>query len=774
MNLNFSLRIKIFTLAVFIIISGQIIYAQINVEDFQDSYLKSMQKKMSKMGEFLQNDVEYIINLGIPITKLIRVEDTLQETLYAAPELEFIEITDLDKYVLYYADHQSIGRVEPNTRLSRTIDAQNNKQAKEISGLDPINLDITVPIFSTHKKKQVGYIKMRISPQLVVKKSREILLDQITVILVSLLVTFEFLSFFIAYTISDPLHRVADKLNQAIKEKSLLETEQFLFMKELTLLIKNFNFFNKKMQQYLRPFTFLQQHHQQIYTYQKTCREQTHDLGNLIEDKLNKLHTTSLPSKNSYQLLQQRVNLIAPEKDKVLANLDMLHKQLLALQQKIEDLLSHISPTMFSLTPAELNAIPSKTPEEVLPYAYIRPLVFLICMATGFSLSFFPMFVNTLYVPFFGLSKEMVLGLPISVFMLFFALSMLFTGNWAQSQGWKKPLLIGVTIHATGLIFTAYASQISELLFYRAFTAVGFGIILMACQQYIIDNTKMNERVVGMAAFIAALVGGEIVGTVIGGMLAGRIGYSNVFLLAASFSIIGFIYILIVFKNVPFHCIKIGHKNPALTLKVVLAPFRSFEFFSIIFLQAIPAKIAYVGFLTYFVPLYLSNINILQSDIGRVLMGYGLMMVFVGPIFSRLFSQPVLRKYLVFVGGTLTGLSMLILMEYNGFWAVLFIVVGLGMGQALSVSAQASYVYDIDIVRKMGAGTGMGVFRFWERIGNVMGPLLMSSLIVSVGFESAVVILGWLTLILTTLYLITIFIHKKTPQAVSSFFSNRC
>jgi hypothetical protein len=76
------------------------------------------------LGSFLKSDVEFVLNLNIPLTKLIKLKNTLKEILVATPELEFIEITDLKGYVLYYADHQSMGRVEPGTRRPKKFNEQ--------------------------------------------------------------------------------------------------------------------------------------------------------------------------------------------------------------------------------------------------------------------------------------------------------------------------------------------------------------------------------------------------------------------------------------------------------------------------------------------------------------------------------------------------------------------------------------------------------------------------------------------------------------------------
>jgi len=208
MNLKFSLRIKIFLIAVLVVVSGQIIYSKKNVDSFQASYLETLREKSEKLGNFLKKDVEYILNLNIPITKLIKLENSLRDILQAFPELKYIEITDLDGFQLYYADHSSIGRIAAGTKKSEGLNEKAIKELKQ-AGITQNEVDVIIPVLYLKKQKHVGNITLRLSPDSFIVQSRQILWDMITVILTSLLITFEFLSFFVSFTIADPLEQVS-------------------------------------------------------------------------------------------------------------------------------------------------------------------------------------------------------------------------------------------------------------------------------------------------------------------------------------------------------------------------------------------------------------------------------------------------------------------------------------------------------------------------------------------------------------------------------------
>ena len=163
----------------------------------------------------------------------------------------------------------------------------------------------------------------------------------------------------------------------------------------------------------------------------------------------------------------------------------------------------------------------------------VRLPLFLIIFAESLSLSFFPLYVNSLFTPLAGISREVVIGLPISIFMLFWALSLPVAGAWSDRKGRHIPFLVGACITTLGLILTAYAQSILDLLVWRSLTAVGYGIVYITCQGYITDTTTPQNRTQGMAMFLSGFFAGSLSGSAIGGILADRIGFRSTFLVSA-------------------------------------------------------------------------------------------------------------------------------------------------------------------------------------------------------------------------------------------------
>ena len=98
---------------------------------------------------------------------------------------------------------------------------------------------------------------------------------------------------------------------------------------------------------------------------------------------------------------------------------------------------------------------------------------------------------------------------------------------------------------------------------------------------------------------------------------------------------------------------------------------------------------------------------------------------------------------------------------FQGFGGILFIVMTMGVAHTFSISSQASFITETAFVKKIGAGAGMGIFRFWERTGNVVGPLLMGYLITVTGYERSIMIIGIISVLCSLLYLILIISGPK-------------
>lgn len=733
MKLNLSMRLKIFIISVIIIISGQIFYSYKNVKFFQESYIENLRYKSFKIGNFFKEDIEFILNYKIPITKLINLEKTIMETLEGVNELEFIEITDLKKRPLYYADHKKMEKITPGSKSSLFYDETeiNRIQSYNLSTEDT---DIIIPIYYSEKKEIVGHINMRLDPENIISKSNRILYDMITIIMTSLIVTFELLTFFVSYGMKRPVEDLELHMKESTVNLTPLPETKFLYFKDLRIIIDKFNLLILNYVKELNP----------VISMQNIFPEFSKSF-NKITDSQKKNLIEAQKSKQFLRYVDNRNILL----DKLLKNIS-----------KAEELLEKFKKRLNSF-----NGYPHAKQNELqtnpTTYTFIRPVIFLFLMADAFSISFLPLFVEELYKSSDLLPKEVVIAMPLSVFMLFLALTMPVAGRITDRIGWYKPLITGLLINITGLFLTSTATNITLLTLYRCITAVGYSLVFISCQKFIIDNTDIKNRAFGMAFFLAAFFGGDVCGTVIGGMLAERISYAQVFFLSGVFASLTGIVTLILLSNKKNDFTRKKSSEFSPFTKNLFKVLKDKEFLAILVLQAIPAKMVLVGVLYFSVPLYLKQLGVSQSNIARILISYSFIVFFIGPLISNFVTSRKKIKLSVFLGGLTTGLSLVFLNYFHTPYSVFIMVTMIGVGQSFSIAPQVTLISETNVIKKIGVGEGLGIFKLWERIGNVTAPLIMGFITSYFDYSTTMLLTGFLCLIFSILYFLTFYNSKE-------------
>ncbi|MDN3578978.1 MFS transporter [Chitinimonas viridis] len=381
---------------------------------------------------------------------------------------------------------------------------------------------------------------------------------------------------------------------------------------------------------------------------------------------------------------------------------------------------------------------------------FVRWPFFLLIFSDSLSLSFFPLYVEGFYSPAYGISRQVALGLPISIFMFAWAMAMPWAGLWCDRLGYRRAFAIGAGITTVGLLLTAVSQTLIDLVLWRSLTAVGYGLVFVTAQTYIANHTPPERRTKGMAMFLATFFAGSLSGAAIGGILADRLGHRPTFMLSAGLSLAAALFVLrflarrrmgaAVRKSLSWHDIKLllAHR-PFLVITV---------------LAAIPSKVALTGFLYYTAPLYLQALGNSQSAVGRVMMAYGLAIIAFSPLVAQMADKLGRHRWFVSIGGFAAAAAMFAIYFLDGTLGVALAILLLGVAHAIGVSPQLALISDYckDAVAEVGQATATGIFRLIERLGNVLGPIIAGALIATYDFKGAFYGIGILTLVTSTVF----------------------
>lgn len=377
---------------------------------------------------------------------------------------------------------------------------------------------------------------------------------------------------------------------------------------------------------------------------------------------------------------------------------------------------------------------------------------FTFLFAFALPVSFVPLQMRELYVPLWNLPQNVVLGLPVSVEMLCALLSALAAGALADRHGWRRPFAAGVLITAFGLFACFQAATGNQFILARGLCGLGYGLSWMALQTFLFAHSTPTTRARGVSHFVAGLFSGHICGTALGAMLAERMGYAPVFLVGMLLAL-GFLAFLFRFmRSVPDRPAQ--HAPAALVRPRAVAGYLfDRNTFALIFCCVVPFSVCQVGLLFFATPLYLNQLGVEQADIGRVLMIYGLSVVYLAPQISKFVDRLERKKPFIVAGGLLGGLGLSLLFFDQGFAAVVGAVFLLGLASSIGSSAQTAYALKLRATQELGAGKAMAIQRAADKLGQMLGPLALGLLMSGVSIAQGIVVLGLGYMLLSVLFL---------------------
>lgn len=391
--------------------------------------------------------------------------------------------------------------------------------------------------------------------------------------------------------------------------------------------------------------------------------------------------------------------------------------------------------------------------EELPRHDYhMRGAVFLFIFASSLCYSFIPLYMDTIYHPLFGLSREMVLGIPLASEMLGGGLVLIPVGWWIDRRGWHHPFLLGCVFTCLGMVFSALAAGPLLFIAARTLTGVGYGMTWMSAQGFVLLKQDTKKRALAISNVVAGIYGGLICGNAIGALVAHRLGFRDVFFISAIllFLLPPFIFIFLRDRfEVPETVLQKDGDGQTGVLQLLTDPQALLMFLC----SLVPYSVIAVGLLYYVVPIYLSTLGVGQSDIGRVIMLFGLCMIFIAPRVSSFADRMEDKRIFVYAGGFLGSCSLLLFALSGSFSTVVLSVALFGLSVSISAASRNVIILALPVAVKLGSSRVMGVYRGVDKLGQTLGGIIPASLLAYMDIRSAMVVLGGVYMGLTLLLL---------------------
>jgi predicted MFS family arabinose efflux permease len=399
-------------------------------------------------------------------------------------------------------------------------------------------------------------------------------------------------------------------------------------------------------------------------------------------------------------------------------------------------------------------------------YGMMRPIAFLFLFGIDMSISFIPLHMQDLYIPFLGLSRDTIMGLPISAEFLFAGIGILISGGWLDRRGWHEPFIGGLLLASLGFVYSGLAPNVLHFIVSRGIVGLGYGLGLMAAKAFVINYSDNRTKTQGLANLLAGVFAGGICGGAAGAMLAEMIGFKMTFLCGSVILLFVIAYTIFSMRNVmtrPKPRLVENKSCPAQTSSPVstglgfshVGKFLSNRIvLSLIFFSGLPAAIAVVGFMNYFIPVHLNRVGVSQSTIGQVQMIYGICLIYLGPLISRYVDASRDKKRYVFLGLVLGSCSFLIFFVLDGLASAAVAVFLLGLSSSFVLASQIVYALKLKVTQELGQGKAIGLFGSTSRIGQMLGPVIFATLFAATNINKGITLFGVFYLLTALIFIL--------------------
>lgn len=391
--------------------------------------------------------------------------------------------------------------------------------------------------------------------------------------------------------------------------------------------------------------------------------------------------------------------------------------------------------------------------------AIVRPVMFGFLFALALPLSFLPIHARALLhdTGAGGRGVDFLMALPIAAEMACGLLTALLAGRLVDRRGWLFPVLAGLLVSAAGSGACALAGSLPTFILARGLVGLGYGLAWMGLQGFVVVRSPAAYRARNMAMAVAGLFAGHLSGAAVGAMLVEQLGAAAVFATGAALLIlpaIGVATLMWPYRHFPAGAAASGAAAPVVRSWTALRRLLATRDFGMLLLGCvIPFSIAQVGLLTYALPLYLEAYGGTTASVGRILMLYGLCVIYAGPAMARMADRSARRKNWIVGGGLIGSAGLLGLYFVHGIAPVAVAVVLLAFASCLAGGAQTAYMLGLEHVQSYGAGAATSVMRAADKFGQMLGPLAVGGLFASTGISAGLAATGALYLLATLAFM---------------------
>lgn len=333
-----------------------------------------------------------------------------------------------------------------------------------------------------------------------------------------------------------------------------------------------------------------------------------------------------------------------------------------------------------------------------------------------------------------------------TLYFVGFACSLLPVSRLVEQFDIRRVLAAGIVLSSLGCILLIYQNYLELVLFARFISGVGQATIFVSIQAYVLRFSEKTNKTQAAGIIVFCFNAGFISGAGIGALLADTLGVNGIFLLSTFVGGLMFLFCWVLPSMLPSATSNTSLKESFnVMLNGCTSLMRIPSFMRTMVLVGIPTKMVLTGVVFFAVPFLLSDKGIEKESIGQVLMSYAFAVLFVSGKVSPMIDRIGSTKWALCLGNVVGALALALLgfvfvIEDTTYAVIVATVAMLVMGIShgfINAPVVTHVVSTTSNHANNDANLVATTYRFLERLGHVMGAIIVGQLLVLLGEKSA-------------------------------------
>lgn len=404
------------------------------------------------------------------------------------------------------------------------------------------------------------------------------------------------------------------------------------------------------------------------------------------------------------------------------------------------------------------------TPKEqwdITQQLSIRGMVFLSYMTDSMQDAFIAILCSKLYTDSLPISRELAIALPMSLQLMMAAVFSMLGGRLSGKLGVKRTMQLGLFSQMMGFLICMLVPGYMGILMGKVLIGIGLGIVYVTANTMASMGSTDAHVEAGFADVSAGVLSGVTIGVGLGSIILSLADYRMVYLIGAVFMGVG-IMLTIPARNVKLvEAVSTEKTWDKMRIVRFLLSKRVLGFFALIL---IPFMMS-LSYREYFFPIYVEQYGITEVQIGRIYLGCGMLVLYIGPYLAKTVLKTLGAKKSIILASLCMAGNMGLFVIYPNLYSVMAGMVILAVVISFAYTCQYTYFEGLEECNEVGMGNAMGIYSLFENLGQTIGPMVYGSALMLGNRLGIGVLFGLMTLV-TIMFVFTAKQRGKAGECV--------